>query len=128
MVTEFLSFSVCSVQCRSDFSFSNVIIYVRLLQLPPSLARVHGMVHRGISMGEQLCHGTGSYVFASHCEGSGSVSGQCMWALRWTHEHWNRFFSKYFGFPVNIISSNAAQSFIHPSLTPNDLRNCSVVT
>jgi hypothetical protein len=40
---------------------------------------------------------------ASHGGGPGSRSGQSMWDLWWKKWHWDRFFSEFFGFPVNII-------------------------
>jgi hypothetical protein len=33
----------------------------------------------------------------------GSCQGQSMWDLWWTKWQWDRLFSKFFGFPVNII-------------------------
>ena len=38
---------------------------------------------------------------ASHPGGSGSKSGQSVWDLWWTHWHWDRFFSDYFGFTLS---------------------------
>jgi hypothetical protein len=37
-----------------------------------------------------------------HRGGPGSIAGQSMWDLWWTKWHWDRFFSKYFGFPLSI--------------------------
>jgi hypothetical protein len=31
------------------------------------------------------------------------ISGQSMWDLWWTKSHWDRVFSKYFGFPIILI-------------------------
>ena len=38
----------------------------------------------------------------SHCRCLGSILGQSMWHLCWTQCHWDRFFSKYFGFPLSV--------------------------
>jgi hypothetical protein len=51
----------------------------------------------------QLCCGSGSQSPASHSRGPGSRPGQYKWNLWWTKWHWDRFFSKFFGLPVNII-------------------------
>jgi hypothetical protein len=39
-----------------------------------------------------------------HRGGPGSHPGQSMWDLWWTKWHWDRSFSEFFSFPVNIIS------------------------
>ena len=42
-----------------------------------------------------------------------SSPGQSMRDLWLTNEQWKRFYSEYFSFPVSVISTNAAASFIH---------------
>jgi len=48
---------------------------------------------------------------------SGSVPGQSMWDLWWTKRHWNRFCSKYFGFPLSVPFHRGYLSFIRLSPT-----------
>jgi hypothetical protein len=48
------------------------------------------------------CHGSGRYSTASRRGGPGSGPGQSMWDLWWTKWQWDRFFSEFLGFPVNI--------------------------
>ena len=48
------------------------------------------------------CHGSGGQLPASHRGGPGSISGQSVWDLWWTKWHWDRYFPKYFGFPLSF--------------------------
>jgi hypothetical protein len=51
---------------------------------------------------------------ASHRRGPGLRPGQSMWDLWWTKWHWDRFFSKSFGFLLSI-SFLRCSIFIHMS-------------
>jgi len=49
-----------------------------------------------------LCHGSGSWSLAYHSGVPSSILDQSMWDLWWTKWRWDRFFSKYFRFPLSV--------------------------
>jgi hypothetical protein len=55
------------------------------------------------------CHGSDGQSPASHCGGPGSIPGQSMWDLWWTKWQWDRFFLKYFGFPLSVSFHSSIQ-------------------
>jgi len=48
------------------------------------------------------CHGSGSWVLASHHSGLGSMPGQSTLDSCWTQSHRDRFFSEYFSIPLSV--------------------------
>jgi hypothetical protein len=50
------------------------------------------------------CHRSGSWSPTSRSRGQGSVAMHSVWNLWWTKWHWDRFLSRYFGFPVLLSS------------------------
>jgi len=49
-----------------------------------------------------LSRGSGSYSSAFRHSGMGSIPGQSMWELRLIKRHWDRIFSQYFCFLLNV--------------------------
>jgi hypothetical protein len=55
------------------------------------------------------CYGSGGLLLATYHGCPGSYPDWSLWDLWWTKWHWDRFFSKFFGFPLSI-------SFCHCSI------------
>jgi len=49
-----------------------------------------------------LWYGLGRKSPSSHLERPGLIPAQSIWDLWWTMWHWDRCFSKYFGFPQSV--------------------------
>jgi hypothetical protein len=60
------------------------------------------------------CHGSGGYSPGSHRGGPGSRPAQSMRNLWWTTWCLDRFFSEFFGFPWQYISTVALNTHISP--------------
>ena len=54
------------------------------------------------SLSLQLCHGSRDQSRGFHHRVPCSLPGQSMWNLWWKKWEWDRFFSKYFGFPLSV--------------------------
>jgi len=73
-----------------------------------SLGWVKAKVHTGRKSGTAVVMEQAITSWLLTVEVLGLSLGQSMWDLWLTNEHWKRFSSEYFGFPVSVISTNAA--------------------
>jgi hypothetical protein len=67
--------------------------------------------------GGVLCCGLGSKLLASHHGGPAFIPGQCMWVLWWTEWQCDRFFSKYFGYPLSVQFYQCSVLVLHSPTT-----------
>ena len=65
----------------------------------------------------RLCCGLGCKLLATHHGGPALIPGQFMWVLRWTEWHCDRFFSKYFGYPLSVQFYQCSVLLFHSSTT-----------
>jgi hypothetical protein len=69
-----------------------------------------GIYGRRSGSGTGISHGSGGQSLATDQENPGSDPGQKMWDFWRTKWHWDRYFSKYFGFPFKYHSTNTPHS------------------
>jgi len=63
----------------------------------------------------RLCCDLGSKLLATHHGGPALIPGQFMWVLWWTEWHCDRFFSKYFGYPLSAQFYQCSVLILHSS-------------